>query len=280
MQRFKKITTNCSFTCQLSTRLSFDFFQRNHHHVKRHVNFDHEIKFVLLIFFNLKSHFVQISATAEFTNLHFHTKYVTLLSHINFICEIAHAYQHMPAYFHYITQNHAYLPTHTRTWVPMMAQWPPLMRGHPFWEATFTQHLGWLLVRGFTVPANKSCLRLHSVLSSKTLDASSASQFSDPGQWAALTQISRSIANIQMSRAMVLHGLDRVDPCLLTHATAVVLSVMILICMFESLLQRLFSASKIAFSSRPFMCICSSWSVQHPPPWHPQPTLLASVKIV
>ena len=82
---------------------------------------------------------------------HFHTKYVTLLSHINFICEIAHAYQHMPAYFHYITQNHAYLPTHTRTWVPMMAQWPPLMRGHPFWEATFTQHLGWLLVRGFTV---------------------------------------------------------------------------------------------------------------------------------
>ena len=32
-----------------------------------------------------------------------------------------------------------------------MAQWPPLMRGHPFWEATFTQHLGWLLVRGFTV---------------------------------------------------------------------------------------------------------------------------------
>ena len=73
------------------------------------------------------------------------------MSHINFICEIAHAYQHMPAYFHYITQNHAYLPTHTRTWVPMMAQWPPLMRGHPFWEATFTQHLGWLLVRGFTV---------------------------------------------------------------------------------------------------------------------------------
>ena len=73
------------------------------------------------------------------------------MSHINFICEIAHAYQHMPAYFHYITQNHAYLPTHTRTWVLMMAQWPPLMRGHPFWEATFTQHLGWLLVRGFTV---------------------------------------------------------------------------------------------------------------------------------
>ena len=65
--------------------------------------------------------------------------------------EHAYAYQHMPAYFHYITQNHAYLPTHTRTWVPMMAQWPPLMRGHPFWEATFTQHLGWLLVRGFTV---------------------------------------------------------------------------------------------------------------------------------
>ena len=39
------------------------------------------------------------------------------------------------------------------------------------------------------IPSNKSCLRLHSVLSSKTLDASSASQFSDPGQWAALTQI-------------------------------------------------------------------------------------------
>ena len=77
------------------------------------------------------------------------------MSHINFICEIAHAYQHMPAYFHYITQNHAYLPTHTRTWVPMMAQWPPLMRGHPFWEATFTQHLGWLLVRGFTVCKNR-----------------------------------------------------------------------------------------------------------------------------
>ena len=78
------------------------------------------------------------------------------MSHINFICEIAHAYQHMPAYFHYITQNHAYLPTHTRTWVPMMAQWPPLMRGHPFWEATFTQHLGWLLVRGFTVCDDES----------------------------------------------------------------------------------------------------------------------------
>ena len=36
-----------------------------------------------------------------------------------------------------------------------MAQWPPLMRGHPFWEATFTQHLGWLLVRGFTVVQNE-----------------------------------------------------------------------------------------------------------------------------
>ena len=149
MQRFNKITTNCSFTwCQLSTRLSFDFFQRNHH-VKRHVNFDHEIKFVLLNFFNLKSHWAYNFQFQQ--SKHFHTKYVTLLSHINFICEIAHAYQHMPAYFHYITQIHAYLPTHTRTWVPMMAQWPPLMRGHPFWEATFTQHLGWLLVRGFTV---------------------------------------------------------------------------------------------------------------------------------
>ena len=52
----------------MSTLLSFNFFQRNHHHVKIHVNFDHEIKFVLLIFFNLKSHFVQISATAEFTS--------------------------------------------------------------------------------------------------------------------------------------------------------------------------------------------------------------------
>ena len=29
--------------------------------------------------------------------------------------------------------------------------WLPLMTGHPFWEATFDQHLGWLLVRGFTV---------------------------------------------------------------------------------------------------------------------------------
>ena len=83
------------------------------------------------------------------------------MSHINFICKIAHAYQHMPAYFLYITQNHTYLPTHTRTWVPMMAQWPPLMRGHPFWEATFTQHLGWLLVRGFTV----SVIRISKIIS-------------------------------------------------------------------------------------------------------------------
>ena len=33
--------------------------------------------------------------------------------------------------------------------------WLPLMTGHPFWEATFDQHLGWLLVRGFTVCVSK-----------------------------------------------------------------------------------------------------------------------------
>ena len=57
------------------------------------------------------------------------------MSHINFICEIAHAYQHMPAYFHYITQNHAYLPTHKNMspddgTVATPHERPPLLRGH------------------------------------------------------------------------------------------------------------------------------------------------------
>ena len=38
--------------------------------------------------------------------------------------------------------------------------WLPLMTGHPFWEATFDQHLGWLLVRGFTVWVNKMLVPL------------------------------------------------------------------------------------------------------------------------
>ena len=80
-----------------------------------------------------------------------HTICNNIVTHINFICAVAHAYyQHIPAYLHYTTQKHADLPTHTRTRVLLMAQWPPLMRGHPFWEATFT-HLGWLLERGLTV---------------------------------------------------------------------------------------------------------------------------------
>ena len=47
-------------------------------------------------------------------------------------------------YLHtYITRHkNMHIYQHTRKRVLVMAQWPPLMRGHPFWEATFTQHLG------------------------------------------------------------------------------------------------------------------------------------------
>lgn len=78
---------------------------------------------------------------------------------------------------------------------------------------------------------HRSCMALktswdkdHSVESRRALDSLSASIFSDPGIWVALSQMSRCIHHSHITVAMSLHGIDLIPPMALMYDTVVVLS--------------------------------------------------------
>ena len=98
--------------------------------------------------------------------------------------------------------------------------------------------------------SNISIRSVHSVLSSNIREASSASTFSIPGQYAALSHMLWDYANSQICLVMSLHVTDWVEPCLLIQALAVVLSVMTRMWDPSLFFVKLCSPSKIAFSSR------------------------------
>ena len=64
---------------------------------------------------------------------HFYTKYVTLLSHINFICEIAHGHMHINICLHTFIILHKTMHIYQHTQQHESRWWHS---GHPSWEAT------------------------------------------------------------------------------------------------------------------------------------------------
>ena len=102
----------------------------------------------------------------------------------------------------------------------------------------------------------------HSVWSSNSLDAQSATVFSTPGQKAVLIQRSFCKAKCHIWRFTWLHGLDLVEPCLFMLVKAVLLSV---ICQSWNSMHKLSNPSRAAFNSWQFIySCCSVWD--HLPP--------------
>ena len=132
----------------------------------------------------------------------------------------------------------------------------------------------------FNLDANKSILgspnsltslwkisdrKVHYVQSLKTREASSASTFLHPGMCAALNHKLCFIANSQICLVSLFLVWDLVDPCLLMHATAVVLSVMILTWIFIIPFTSVKIPNQIALSSSVLIC-CSCSCASHRPP--------------
>ena len=65
------------------------------------------------------------------------------------------------------------------------------------------------------------CDKDHSVESRRALDFLSASIFSDPGIWVALSQMLRCIHHSHIMVAMLLHGIDLIPPMALLYDTVV-----------------------------------------------------------
>jgi len=105
----------------------------------------------------------------------------------------------------------------------------------------------------------------HSVVSLKTLDASSASTFKTPGQCAADSQMFNGIAQAQIWLATELHDDEWVEPCLLMPTTVEVLSLFMRIWQFDWFAPHVCSAKRAALSSRKFMSLPWSSRPQRPP---------------
>ena len=137
-----------------------------------------------------------------------------------------------------------------------------------------------------TICLNTLSLSFHSEDRSNILEFFSATTFSDSGMWAAETHTSHSAAHCHILKAIPSHKSDLIPPILLIQATAVLLSIMTIICLTYLLfLKKLRSHSLAPRSSRALMCNACSCLVHMPhvsdfSQTAPQESRLATVYIV